>query len=127
MKQCLKELTVRLSNKDKSYLRLALNLAKSSSCKNKHGAVIAKGGSILSLGINKSKNHPDIIPENLIKDACHVHAEIDAIKKVKGSLRGATIYVARTNQMGKGIMSRPCDRCYEAITLVGITKIVYTD
>lgn len=122
-----KELTVRLSKKDKSYLKLALNLAKSSSCKNKHGAVIVRGGSILSLGINKMKNHPDIIPESLVKDVCHVHAEIDAIKKVKSELKGATIYVARVNSFGNGLLSRPCERCYEVIISSGINKIVYTD
>lgn len=104
-----------------------MNLAKSSSCKNKHGAVIVRGGNVLSLGINKMKNHPDVIPEELIKDACHVHAEIDAIKKVKNDLRGATIYVARVSPFGKGVMSRPCNKCYQAISSAGISKIVYTD
>ena len=108
-------------------MRLALNLAKSSSCKNKHGAVIVRGGNVLSLGINKMRNHPNIIQEELIKDACHIHAEIDAIKKVKRDLRGATIYVARVSPFGKGVMSRPCNRCYEQITNAGITKIVYTN
>lgn len=73
------------------------------------------------------KNHPDIIPEELVKDVCHVHAEIDAIKKVKGGLKGATIYVARISPFGKGMLSRPCDRCYDIITSSGINKIVYTD
>ena len=81
----------------------------------------------MSLGINKSRNHPAVIQEELVKDACHVHAEIDAIKKVKGGLKGATIYVARANPFGHGVMSRPCSRCYKAITQAGITKIVYTD
>lgn len=88
--------------------------------------MIVKGGNVLSLGINKMRNHPSIIQEEIIKDACHVHAEIDAIKKVKGQLRGATIYVARVNPFGNGVMSRPCNRCYSAITNAGITKIVYT-
>lgn len=121
-----KEITSTLSRKEKSFLNLAKNLAMSSKCRMKHGAVVVSGGSIISLGINSMKNNPAFISEHHIHDAS-VHAEVDALRKIKKNLKGATIYVARVNRQGYPMISRPCDRCYEAIVDAGITKIVYTD
>lgn len=91
----------------------------------KHGAVIVKGGRVISTGINKDRSHPRIVSSEHIKDHCSVHAEVDAIKKAK-DVTGATIYVARVNRRGKARDSRPCSRCYEVIRSNGIKKIVYT-
>ena len=117
--------SVRLTNKDRRYLNLALNVAMSSSERMKHGAVIVKGGRVLSVGINKFRNHPAIIESDMIKTSCSVHAEIDALRKIKDA-RGATIYVARVNKGGLERLSRPCDHCYNAIDRAGISKIIYT-
>jgi len=106
-------------------LSLAKNLAKSSSCNQRHGAVIVKGGSVISTGINKFRNNPENIPTNLVKTSCSVHAEVDAIRKVK-DIKGATIYVARVNKAGQGVLSRPCDNCFEEIQKAGIRKVVHT-
>ena len=92
----------------------------------KHGAVIVKGGRVLSVGINKFRNHPLIIQPEIIKTVCSVHAEVDALRKIKDA-RGATIYVARVNNRGAERMSRPCNYCYDAIRKAGISKIIYTD
>lgn len=91
----------------------------------KHGAVIVKGGSVISIGINKNRNHPTVVSSEHIKTHCSVHAEIDALRKVK-SAKGATIYVARSNKRGQDRLSRPCDRCHDAIREAGIRKVVYT-
>jgi deoxycytidylate deaminase len=80
----------------------------------------------MSIGINRFKNHPTWVSAEHIQDHCHVHAEIDALKKIKNA-RGATIYVARINKGGQPRFSRPCDRCYEAIVDAGIDKVIYTD
>lgn len=116
------------SNKDNRYLDIAKNLALSSTVnKYRHGAVIVKGGRVISTGINKMKNHPSVFDDDvdLIKSSAHVHAEIDAIKKVS-DLRGAKIYIARVNKNGQTGLSRPCDKCYKNITAAGITRIIYT-
>jgi hypothetical protein len=122
----MKESESRLSNKDKRYLKLAVNTALSSKERRKHGAVIVKSNRVLSIGVNKFRNHPDIIPEPFIKQACSVHAEVDALKKISDA-RNATIYVARVNNQNKPMMSRPCNNCYSAIREAGIKNIVYTD
>lgn len=97
----------------------------SSSERMKHGAVIVKGGRVLSVGLNKFRNHPTIIPSEYIKTSCSTHAEIDALRKVS-NVRGATMYIARVNKSGQERLSRPCDYCFEALIDAGITKIVYT-
>jgi len=106
-------------------LRLAEKVAASSSMKQKHGAVIVKGGRVMSIGHNKWRNHPDIIEEDKIKQVCSVHAEVDAISRVADT-RNAVIYIARVNNGGLPVMSRPCDNCYESILNAGITKIIHT-
>lgn len=115
-----------MSNRDRRFLRLATNVAMSSSERMKHGAVIVKGGRVLSVGLNKFRNHPTIIPSEHIKTSCSTHAEVDAIRKCS-DVRGATMYVSRINRRGEERLSRPCNYCYEAIREAGITKIVYTD
>lgn len=80
----------------------------------------------MSIGINRFKNHPTCVSAEHIQQYCHVHAEIDALRKIKNP-RGATIYVARVNKRGQTRLSRPCDRCYQAIVDAGVGRIVYTD
>ena len=93
--------------------------------KQRHGAVIVMSGRVMSVGINKWRNHPSIIEESKVKHECSVHAEIDAMSRVKDA-RGATIYVARVNNNGEPLLSRPCDNCHSAIIDAGISKIIYT-
>ena len=91
----------------------------------RHGAVIVKGGSVISIGINKNRNHPDSVSSEHIKTHCSVHAEIDALRKVKNP-KGATIYIARVGKNNEDRFSRPCDRCHAAIKKSGIRKVIYT-
>lgn len=91
----------------------------------KHGAVVVRGGSVISVGINKNRNHPTVVSSEHIKTHCSVHAEVDALRKVRNA-KGATIYVARINKRGQDRLSRPCDRCHEVIKKAGIRKVIYT-
>ena len=91
----------------------------------KHGSVIVKGGRVISTGINKERNHPRIVSSEHIKTDCSVHAEIDALKKVKDA-SGSTVYIARVNRKGQARDSKPCSRCYSTLRNNGIKKIIYT-
>lgn len=82
-------------------------------------------GRVMSIGINKWRNHPNIIEKSKVKSECSVHAEVDAISRV-GDTKGATMYVARINAGGQPVFSRPCDNCHLAILDAGISKIIYT-
>lgn len=106
-------------------MRLAEKVAESSTMKQRHGAVIVKSGRVMSVGINKWRNHPEIIETEKIKQECSVHAEVDALSRVKNP-RGATIYIARVNRLGESGLSRPCNNCFKDLVKSGINKIIYT-
>jgi deoxycytidylate deaminase len=114
-----------LSRRDSAYLSVATYMASLSKARRKHGAVIVKGGSVISTGYNKDKNHPNNVSEEHIKKHCSIHAEVDAIKKTNNT-KGATIYVARVNSQGEQLISKPCNNCYKKIKQSGIKKIIYT-
>lgn len=99
------------------------------------GAVIARKHMILAVGTNQEKSHPLQKKYNRNRfekeqDTCqhHLHAEMDALLKVKNNtdLFKATIYVFRRNGNGNLAMSRPCAACMTKIKEVGIRKIHYT-
>lgn len=80
---------------------------------------------MIATGVNKERNHPQIVSSEHIKTDCSVHAEIDAIKKVKDA-SGAVVYVARINRRGEARDSRPCNRCYSTLKSNGVKEIVFT-
>jgi pyrimidine deaminase RibD-like protein len=87
--------------------------------------VIVKGGSVMGKGVNKYINSPFIVsPEHMNK--CSVHAEVAAIRNAGGSVRGATIYVARINNRGERMYSAPCNKCQYVLAEHGIRKAVWT-
>ena len=118
---CSKE----ISNRDRRELRRAIELAQTSECNQKHGAVIKVGGRVIGVGVNKNKNHPDHV--NDPKTQAAVHAEIAALKDCGPTpVAGGTIYVARWGKNKTPLMSKPCLLCQEALRNAGIRKVVYT-
>jgi deoxycytidylate deaminase len=115
-----------LSKKDVSFLNMARYFADKSEEKKKHGAIVVKSGRVVGVGFNKFKNHPNIIPEKLIKFHCSRHAEQVAIKEAGENSRGAILYVARVNNQGVDRNSKPCNVCSELIKESGIKKVIYT-
>lgn len=102
-----------------------MRLAEMSTEKFRHGAIIMKGGSVISVGVNRARNHPSVVSHP--KQEAAVHAEVAAIKSARGAdLRGAVIYVARVLRDGSPAMSKPCEYCQEAIAAAGIKKVFYT-
>lgn len=94
----------------------------------RHGAVLVRGGSVLSTGINRNRNHPLVFdPIEDARDSASTHAEMVALRKRwPATLRGATLYVARINKAGESRMSRPCNRCYMELVRAEIKEIVFT-
>lgn len=85
------------------------------------GAVLVKSGSVISVGLNKTKNNPAYIQF----EHCSVHAEIDALRKVK-SAKGCVMYVARRLKGGGWGMALPCNRCKKQLRAAGIKRAIYT-
>ena len=103
------------------YLEMALGVAMTSKCRQKHGAVVVKHGKVLGVGANVMKNDPRTVDWT----RCHIHAEITALKKA-GFPRKATVYVARINGKGEARFSRPCPSCAEVLSGLRC-KVLWTE
>jgi deoxycytidylate deaminase len=112
-----------LSRRSQAFLNQAVTIATNSSCRYKHGAIIVRGGRVLSVGVNSTRNFCLNVTNPVIDSS--YHAEWAAIKACVNPA-GATIYIARANRKGEARESMPCDRCMRHIAEAGIKKIVYT-
>lgn len=103
------------------YLQIAMEQAKKSIVRFKHGAVIVKKGKIVSLGHNKY-----CFSCYAIHKIC-IHAEINAIANCPTKyLSGATLYVIRLNESGELKYSKPCQRCKDYIIRSKISYVYYS-
>ena len=108
---------------------MSLRSAQIQAKKSKHkqhrvGAVVVKGGRILSYGHNQIRPSKELKTET-------IHAEEAAILqaiKVSGiqSLAGSKIYVTRYTKGNKVGLAKPCARCMGLISSVGIRSVNYT-
>ena len=91
------------------------------------GAVIVKGGRVLSTGYNSLR-----YSKRNGRSWASVHAEEMAIVKLlKQSaglkqLAGSVLYVSRIKKDGTVAESKPCLECQELIDAVGIKRVVHT-
>lgn len=108
----------------RGFIERAKRVASLSSCRVKHGAVLVKGGRVIGIGVNVSRNHPSVV-SNPEREASY-HAEIMALRSVTGDTTGAVMYVARVNNHGQERMSKPCSVCQSALNDAGIKKVYYT-
>ena len=120
----IKEKISSLSKTDQKYLDRALTIASLSDVKQRHGALIVKGGRVVSFGFNSQRNLPH---DNVPSGDYTYHAEQSAIKVCPDeTLDGARIYIARLSRRGLPALSRPCDQCMVRILKAGIKEIIYT-
>jgi deoxycytidylate deaminase len=113
------------------FMSLAKNVARQSEFSDyRHGAILVKGGSIISTSPNKdsfcsfgarfrnSQNQPGRATR---------HAEIGAILGLaRTTTGGATLYVARIGKADEFRMSKPCQMCESTLRHVGIKRVIYT-
>jgi len=104
----------KLSKSRKRYFDLAKRAAMESTYgKLRHGAVVVKGGSIVSFGFNKA-NHCQFGKRFRHRDRGDAtqHAEISAILGIpRSTTQGADLYVVRINNYCQWRMSKPCHMC----------------
>jgi len=108
----------------------------SDECRYRHVAVIVKGGSILSVGFNSMKPHPmamlplgvlnkaEIVPN----DTRTIHAEMDAIRKIKDKrlLSSCELWVYSEMKNGTLRISKPCSLCQHYIQMYGIKTVHFS-
>jgi len=118
------------SRKTKRYFELARRMAKESTYgKLRHGAVLVKGGRVVSVGFNKGSYcaFGQRFRDQYKYGHATQHAEISAILGISAkTTQGASMYVARINNENKFRMSKPCCMCHEVMEFVGVRKVYYT-
>lgn len=107
------------------FLNLAVEAAKASKARQRHGCVVVKNGNILSVGFNIDINHPTKLSEEHVKSGASVHAEMRALSRVADP-SNTVVYVARINKKGSLMYSRPCTRCEDQLDSYGIKRVVHT-
>ena len=110
-------------------LRLACKAAASSTHSKHHiGALVVKGGRVLSSASNKVGRGCKLISNKRWENT--LHAEANAILQLvkhgrQHELVGATVYVARVKK-GRSLLAAPCPHCYKLCQDVGIKYVVYS-
>ena len=107
-------------------LLLALKAAKTSDERFKVGAVAVSGGRVLGVACNKSRNHPTILEDDDIKTQAGICAERRLLLTLGDKAKGVTFYVARAKKDGSFGLSKPCDRCKEALDNSSVKKVIYS-
>lgn len=89
------------------------------------GAILVRGGSIVSAACNTVRNSPHLTQGV----GSSFHAEEKCLRKVFYSAdraENSTIFVARINNQGQQRLARPCNSCYSKLVKAGVDRIVYT-
>lgn len=115
-----------ISNNKYRYIEIADSVSKLSNYSIRVGAVIERGGNVLSVGHNKVFSDNNIRRYNG-RNVRSIHAELMAIVKAGRNVEGSTIYIVSRKKDGNFRVSRPCNVCLSAIEEVGIRYIVYFD
>lgn len=115
---------MKVTSKDYRFIGLAEGLIyQSNNEKYKLGAVLVKGGSVISTGVNRKSARPFFVRNNGKES---LHAEIDCLywidKKVSN---GCVIYISGRSVAGNYIRTRPCTSCIDIIIKMGVRKIYY--
>ena len=105
-------------------LNTAARQAAKSTHKFRMGAVIVKGGRVVSTGYNVVGHRSQY------REWESIHAEEQAIVKLLRSgsldlLANSVLYVSRINNRGELACSKPCRTCFSLIQSVGIKKVVF--
>lgn len=113
------------TGRDVRYLKKAHEIAQTSLCRQKHGAVVIRNGNVVSFATNKDINLVDNLDEQHVKAHASVHAEVAALSRVSNP-RGCTVYVSRAMKSGEPGYSKPCARCQKYLDEAGVKRVVWT-
>ena len=98
---------------------------KSSHHQFKVAAIIFKGKSILSSGVNGIRSCSKL-NKRFQEWENSLHAEQSCIINARRCLKGASMLVVRVNKKGDLRMAKPCGMCAGFISAVGIKEVYYT-
>lgn len=88
-------------------------------------AILRRGKSIIKVGTNSYKTHPNCIRRyDSGYESASLHAEINVLRFAKP---GDILEILRIKKSGGYGMAYPCPHCMKQIIKVGISVIRYTD
>jgi deoxycytidylate deaminase len=89
-----------------------------------------KKGRVVSVGKNSYvKTHPfqaELGARTGKPDAIYLHAEVDALVKLKDWTKAHKIVVTRIGANGGPLLAKPCEACQRAIKMAGIKYVEHT-
>lgn len=103
------------------HLRMAIEIAKESKCRTKHGCVVVNNGKVVSVATNKRVSDPSVEWRK-----SHIHAEAAAVLAAGRHAHKSIVYVARIMADGTTSNSKPCKKCDGYLARMGVAQIVYT-
>jgi deoxycytidylate deaminase len=87
-------------------------------------------GKVISVGKNSYvKSHPMQAKLGAMvgrPDAIFLHAEIDALVKLRDWTKAHKIVVTRVGAAGDYLLAKPCPACEHAISMAGIKRVEHT-
>jgi len=111
-----------VTSSDIRWLRYALQQAEQAPHDRwRVGAVLVRGGSVLSTGFNRYRNDPAQVEFG----HASYHAEEVALRR-SGDAEGSTIYVARVTRSGLLGLAKPCPRCTDMLITEGVSTVVWS-
>lgn len=116
-----------LSKSQKSMLSIAIELAKTSTARMRHGAIVVRHGNIVGMGVNVPRTNPDHAADKHIEAGIlSLHAERAALRRAGEASTRSTLYIARVDKAGRPVYSAPCSKCLDTIRESGVKRIVFT-
>ena len=108
------------------HITRAVGAAKLSTQRYRHGAVIAHGGKVMSVGINTRRSHPSVCTDPQTESA--FHAEVSAIRGLRTTTKPhkMVLFSARVDALGFPQWAKPCFRCRVAMRNAGCTECYFT-
>jgi pyrimidine deaminase RibD-like protein len=103
------------------FLLKAIDVAKTSRCRYKHGAIVVSNGVVVAMATNKVIND-----QSHGWRRSHVHAEVAALVAAGQRAVGSTLYVARVNNNGVPRDSKPCKKCESFLEKYKVGSVVWT-
>ena len=117
-----------ISNNDEQLISRAIEHAKCSPCKMRHGCVASINGKYIAGGHNHYRVYSS---DGVIDNPCSCHAEMDVLhkclKRVKSAkIKKLTFYIVRISSTGLLGCSAPCMDCTRMLGKFNIKRFVYS-
>tara|TARA_A100001388_G_C28762226_1_gene498478 strand:- start:1168 stop:1629 length:462 start_codon:yes stop_codon:yes gene_type:complete len=117
-----------ISNTDDRLIARAIEEARYSPCKVRHGCVASINGKYIASGHNHFRLRSN---NNLMSHPCSCHAEIDVLHKClkivkRQNLKKLTFYIVRLSSLEEIKGSAPCVDCGTKLSEYNIKKIIYS-